>query len=395
MRLPVGNAENNTRLGSYVPRSVAGEAYKAYVPAALPPSPALDMDRLYKSLDQAMKALGALDGLAKLLPDISLSLYMYVRKEALVSSQIEGTQSSLSDLLLYENDEAPTVAVDDVEEVSNYIAALNHGLARMKDGFPLSVRLICEMHQILLRGGRGSNKAPGEFRRSQNWIGGIRPGKARFVPPPPEMVNELMSDLEKFAHEEEMKMPALVKAALLHVQFETIHPFLDGNGRLGRLLITLLLCADGVLIEPILYLSLHFKEHRQLYYDLLQDVRLKDDWERWCEFFLDGVTETATQAAEDAKKIIELLDKDRVRIGQIGKAAPTALKVHSYLVKKPYLSLTKAAKELDISVPTITNTVAKLEEIGVLKELTGQARNRLFAYTNYLDILAAGTEPLK
>lgn len=391
----MGNAENNTRLGSYVPRSVAGEAYKAYVPAALPPSPALDMDRLYKSLDQAMKALGALDGLAKLLPDISLSLYMYVRKEALVSSQIEGTQSSLSDLLLYENDEAPTVAVDDVEEVSNYIAALNHGLARMKDGFPLSVRLICEMHQILLRGGRGSNKAPGEFRRSQNWIGGIRPGKARFVPPPPEMVNELMSDLEKFAHEEEMKMPALVKAALLHVQFETIHPFLDGNGRLGRLLITLLLCADGVLIEPILYLSLHFKEHRQLYYDLLQDVRLKDDWERWCEFFLDGVTETATQAAEDAKKIIELLDKDRVRIGQIGKAAPTALKVHSYLVKKPYLSLTKAAKELDISVPTITNTVAKLEEIGVLKELTGQARNRLFAYTNYLDILAAGTEPLK
>lgn len=391
----MGKAENNTRLGSYVPRSVAGEAYKSYVPAALPPSPALDMDRLYKSLDQAMKALGALDGLAKLLPDISLFLYMYVRKEALISSQIEGTQSSLSDLLLYENDEAPAVAVDDVEEVSNYIAALNHGLMRMKGGFPLSVRLICEMHKILLRGGRGSNKAPGEFRRSQNWIGGIRPGKARFVPPPPEMVNELMSDLEKFAHDEEMKMPALVKAALLHVQFETIHPFLDGNGRLGRLLITLLLCADGVLIEPILYLSLHFKEHRQLYYDLLQDVRLKGDWERWCEFFLDGVTETATQAAEDAKKIIELLDKDRVRIGQIGKAAPTALKVHSYLVKKPYLSLTKAAKELDISVPTITNTVAKLEEIGVLKELTGQARNRLFAYTNYLDILAAGTEPLK
>ncbi len=391
----MGKVEKNTRLGSYVPRSAAGEAYKSYVPAALPPSPALDMDRLYKSLDQAMKALGALDGLAKLLPDISLFLYMYVRKEALVSSQIEGTQSSLSDLLLYENDESPAVAVDDVEEVSNYIAALNHGLTRMKGGFPLSVRLICEMHQILLRGGRGSNKAPGEFRRSQNWIGGIRPGKARFVPPPPEMVDGLMSDLEKFAHDEEMKMPALVKAALLHVQFETIHPFLDGNGRLGRLLITLLLCADGVLIEPILYLSLHFKEHRQLYYDLLQDVRLKGDWERWCEFFLDGVTETATQAAEDAKKIIELLDKDRVRIGQIGKAAPTALKIHSYLVKKPYLSLTKAAKELDISVPTITNAVAKLEEIGVLKELTGQARNRLFAYTNYLEILAVGTEPLK
>lgn len=391
----MAKAETNTRLGSYIARSTAGEAYKVYVPANLPPQPPLDMDRLYKSLDQAMKALGGVDALAKLLPDISLFLYMYVRKEALISSQIEGTQSSLSDLLLFENDENPSVPVDDVEEVSNYIAALNHGLSRMQKGFPLSVRLIREMHKILLRGGRGSNKAPGEFRRSQNWIGGIRPSKARFVPPPPEMVDDLMSDFEKFAHDEDQKLPALVKAALMHVQFETIHPFLDGNGRLGRLLITLLLCADGVLAQPILYLSLHFKEHRQLYYDLLQDVRLKGDWERWCEFFLDGVTETATQAADDAKKIIDLLERDRIRIGQIGKAAPTALKIHTYLLKKPYLSLTKAAKELDISVPTITNTVAKLEEIGLLTELTGQARNRLFAYTEYLDILSAGTEPIK
>jgi Fic family protein len=209
------------------------------------------------------------------------------------------------------------------------------------------------------------------------------------------MVDDMMSDLEKFAHDENQKLPALIKAALIHVQFETIHPFLDGNGRLGRLLITLLLCADSVLAEPILYLSLYFKEHRQLYYDMLEDVRLKGDWEGWCEFFLDGVTETATQAANDAKKIIDLLEKDRVQIGQIGKAAPTALKIHSYLLKKPFLSLTKAAKELDISVPAITNTAAKLEEIGVLKELTGQARNRLFAYTEYLKILSAGTEPLK
>ncbi len=387
--------KKNTRSGALVHRSVAGEAYASYVPSSLPPSPALDMDRLYKSLDQAMKALGALDGLAKLLPDVSLFLYMYVRKEALVSSQIEGTQSSLSDLLLYENNESSDVADNDVEDVSNYIAALNHGIKRIKQGIPLSVRLICEMHKILLRGGRGSNKAPGEFRRSQNWIGGLRPSKALFVPPPPEMVDNLMSDLEKFAHDEKIKMPALIKAALLHVQFETIHPFLDGNGRLGRLLITVLLCTEGILIEPILYLSLHFKKHRQLYYDLLQDVRFKGDWERWCEFFLDGVTETATQAAEDAKKIIKLLDEDREHISQIGKAAPTALKVHGYLVKKPYLSLTKAAKELDISVPTITNTVYKLEEIGILKELTGQARNRLFSYTDYLDILKAGTEPLK
>lgn len=391
----MAKSPTNTRLGTYVSRSTAGETFKAYVPAPLPPQPPVDMDRLYKSLDQAMKALGGIDALAKLLPDISLFLYMYVRKEALVSSQIEGTQSSLSDLLLFENDESPSVPVDDVEEVSNYIAALNHGLERMRKGFPLSVRLIREMHKILLRGGRGSNKAPGELRRSQNWIGGIRPGKARFVPPPPEMVDGLMSDLEKFAHDENQKLPALIKAALIHIQFETIHPFLDGNGRLGRLLITLLLCADGVLVAPILYLSLYFKEHRQLYYDLLQDVRLKGDWERWCEFFLDGVAETATQAADDAKKIIDLLDHDRLRISQIGKASKSALKIHEHLLKKPYLSITKVAAELDISVPSTTSTVQKLVEIGVLKEMTGKSRNRIFAYKAYLDILAAGTEPLK
>jgi Fic family protein len=390
------NSPNHTRLGSYISRSaVAGETYHAYVPTALPPVPALDMDSLYKSLDQAMRALGEVDALAKLLPDISMFLYMYVRKEALISSQIEGTQSSLSDLLLFENDEKPSVPVDDVEEVSKYIAALNHGLARCQEDFPLSVRLIREMHGILLRGGRGTNASPGEFRRSQNWIGGTRPSKARFVPPPPEMVEELMSNLEKFAHDENQKLPALIKAALIHVQFETIHPFLDGNGRLGRLLITLLLCADGVLIKPILYLSLYFKEHRQLYYDMLQDVRLKGDWERWCEFFLDGVTQTATQATCDAKKIINLLEQDRMQLSKIGKASVTALKIHTYLLKKPYLSLTKAAKELDISAPAITSTVTKMAEIGILKELTGQARNRLFAYTQYLEILAIGTEPLR
>lgn len=386
---------SNTRLGTYVSRSTAGEAYKSFVPTALPPQPPLDMDRLYKSLDQAMKALGGIDALAKLLPDISLFLYMYVRKEALLSSQIEGTQSSLSDLLLFENDEVPSVPADDVEEVSNYIAALNHGLARMKEGFPLSVRLIREMHKILLRGGRGANKSPGELRRSQNWIGGIRPGKARFVPPPPEMVDDLMSDLEKFAHDEEQKLPALVKAALIHVQFETIHPFLDGNGRLGRLLITLFLCADGVLAQPILYLSLHFKEHRQLYYDLLQDVRLKGDWERWCEFFLDGVAATATQAADDARKIIDLLERDRIAISQIGKASKSALKIHDYLRRRPYLAITKVAAELDISVPSTTSTVQKLVEIGILKEMTGKSRNRIFAYEAYLEILAAGTEPIE
>jgi len=391
----VAKAGKTPRLGTYVTRSVAGEGYRAFVPPPLPPTPPLEMARLYKPLDQAMKALGGIDALATLLPDISLFLYMYVRKEALVSSQIEGTQSSLSDLLLFENDERPGVPVDDVEEVSNYVAALNHGLARMTKGFPLSVRLIREMQKILLRGGRGSDKAPGELRRSQNWVGGIRPGKARFVPPPPEMVGDLMSDLEKFMHDDAQKLPVLIKAALVHVQFETIHPFLDGNGRLGRLLITLLLCAENALAHPILYLSLHFKEHRQLYYDLLQEVRLEGAWERWCEFFLDGVTEVAAQASADARKIIALLERDRARIGALGKGADSALKIHAYLLKKPYLSITKAAEELDISVPTVTNAAMKMVEIGVLKELTGRARNRLFAYTDYLAILVVGTEPLR
>lgn len=387
-------SSNKNRLGSYVSRSSTGETYKSFVPPALPPNPPLNMDRLYVPLDKATRAMGELDALAKLLPDISLFLYMYVRKEALLSSQIEGTQSSLSDLLLFENNEKADVPVDDVEEVSNYIAALNHGLKRMKDGFPLSTRLIREMHAILLRGGRGSNKAPGEFRRSQNWLGGTRPGNARYIPAPPELVGELMSDLEKFIHAEEQNLPTLIKASLIHVQFETIHPFLDGNGRLGRLLITLLLCASDALVQPILYLSLYFKEHRQIYYDLLQDVRTKGDWEAWCEFFLDGVKETATQASADAKRIIDLLERDRKRIGLIGKASKSALKIHEYLLKKPFLSITKTAKELKLSVPTTTNAVLKLEEIGLLKELTGGARNRLFSYTDYLAILTAGTEPM-
>jgi len=383
------------RLGSYVSHSSAGETYKAFVPAPLPPNPPLEMGRLYKPLDKAMNAIGRLDALAKLLPDIGLFLYMYVRKEALLSSQIEGTQSSLSDLLLFESHEKTDVLTDDVEEVSNYIAALNHGLKRMKAGFPLSARLIREMHAILLRGGRGSNKAPGEFRRSQNWIGGTRPGKARYVPAPPERVAELISDLEKFIHDDQRKLPALVKASLIHVQFETIHPFLDGNGRLGRLLITLLLYASETLTQPILYLSLYLKENRQTYYELLQDVRTKGDWEGWCEFFLDGVAEVAAQASIDAKKILDLLERDCARISTIGRVSRSALKIHGYLLKKPFLSITKAAKALKLSVPTTTNAVLKLVEIGLLKELTGHSRNRLFAYTKYLVILTAGTEPLK
>jgi Fic family protein len=245
---------------------------------------------------------------------------MYLRKEALLSSQIEGTQSSLSDLLLFEQDELPMVPLDDVQEVSNYVAAMDHGLQRLREGFPLSLRLIREIHEILLAKGRGASKEPGEFRRSQNWIGGTRPGNALFVPPPPDELNRCLGDLETYLHATDVH-PALIRAALAHVQFETIHPFLDGNGRLGRLLITLLLCEAGSLREPVLYLSLYLKTHRQQYYDLLQAVRERGDWETWLAFFLDGVTETATQAVHAARSLITLFDNDRRRITELGRAA--------------------------------------------------------------------------
>ena len=258
---------------------------RAYIPPPLPPRPALDLELLYEKLEAANRALGRLDGVTSILPDTPLFLYMYVRKEALLSSQIEGTQSSLSDLLLYESDIAPGVPIDDVLEVSNYVAAMNLGLQRIRERVPNSNRLLREIHGVLLSKGRGSRKDPGEFRRSQNWIGGTRPGNARFVPPPPDKVADCMGDLEKYIHEKSKRLPLLIRAALAHVQFETIHPFLDGNGRLGRLLITLMLQAEGVLREPVLYLSLFLKTHRDTYYDLLQQVRKSGDWEVWLEFF--------------------------------------------------------------------------------------------------------------
>ena len=279
------STEKNSRLGTYVSKTAAGETVRAFLPPPLPPDPPVDLTGLYPHLDRANQALGRLDGLTTLLPDTRLFLYLYVRKEALLSSQIEGTKSSFSDLLLFENEAVPSVPIDDVEEVSNYVAAMQHGLRRIKGGFPLSLRLIREIHAILLRGGRGANKTPGEFRRSQNWIGGNRPGNAAFVPPSPELMMECLDRFEHFLHDEKHQLPVLVAAGLIHVQFETIHPFLDGNGRLGRLLITLLLCAKGVLREPLLYLSLYFKTHRQRYYYLLQRVRTEGVWEEWIEFF--------------------------------------------------------------------------------------------------------------
>ena len=374
--------------------STVGERVEAFIPPPLPPAPPVRMDRLNSLLDNANLALGRLDGMTSVLPDTDLFLYMYVRKEALLSSQIEGTQSSLSELLLFERAELPGVTLDDVQDVANYVAAMDHGLARIREGFPISLRLIRGIHEKLLSKGRGSKRQPGEFRRSQNWIGGSRPGNAVFVPPPPGQVPDLMSDLEKFIHADTPEIPALIEAGLVHVQFETIHPFLDGNGRLGRLLIAFLLCTQGILKEPILYLSLYLKTHRQTYYDLLQWVRDRGDWEAWLEFFLEGIAETSRQAADTARELHDLFEADRRRIERLGRPATSALRVHRRLQRNPLVAIGDAARDLHLSPPTVANAVRRLESLGILRETTGKRRGRLFVYDAYLDILNRGTETI-
>ena len=309
----------------------------------------------------------------------------------MLSSQIEGTQSSLSDLLLFELEQAPGAPLDDVVEVSNYVAALEHGLRRLRRGFPLSARLIREIHAKLLARGRGSERTPGEFRRSQNWIGGTRPGNALFVPPPHTAVADCVADLERFMHAEHDGLPVLVKAALAHVQFETIHPFLDGNGRVGRLLITFFLCHAGVLREPMLYLSLYFKQHRQEYYRLLEAVRNDGDWEAWAAFFLEGVAQAADSAVTTARRLVALFDKDRTRIKERGRRAGSALRVQDALKARPVITLQEAARRSGLSFPAATAGMSLLVELGVARELTGKKRNRAFVYDRYLKTLNEGT----
>lgn len=382
------------RIGEHIKCSVTGESYNSYVPKPLPPIPAIEMEKLYPLLDRANVALGRLDGLSIILPDPSLFLYMYIRKEAVLSSQIEGTQSSLSDLLLYENSEVSGVPNQDVVEVSNYVAAMEHGLKWIQGGFPLSLRLIREMHEVLLSKGRGSSKQPGEFRRSQNWIGGTRPGNAKFVPAPPEMVMDLLGAMENFLHDETVSLPTLIKAALAHHQFETIHPFLDGNGRLGRLLITFILCVEGIMREPLLYLSLYFKNQRQAYYDHLQLVRETGDWEEWIQFFLKGVIETANQAIETAQKILKLFTEDRKNIESIGKPSASTLIVHKYLQKHPITDAKKTVEHCKVTLPTANKSLHHLADLGIVKEITGKARNKVYVYQKYLDILSEGVVPI-
>ncbi|MCC6766597.1 MAG: Fic family protein [Deltaproteobacteria bacterium] len=379
--------------GNYETTSVGGENVKTFVPAPLPPAPPVAIDGSVRTaLDAALLALGRLDGVSSVLPDTHLLLYTYVRKEAVLSSQIEGTQSTLTDLLLFELEESPGVPLDDVVEVSNYVRALDHGVKRLRGRFPLSNRLIREVHEILLSRGRGAGKSPGEFRRSQNWIGGTRPGNARFVPPPPHRVQKAMGALEKFAHDP--ATPALVKAALWHVQFETIHPFLDGNGRVGRLMVTLLLCAEQVLREPMLYLSLFLKQHRARYYELLDAVRRDGDWETWVAFFCEGVASVSDSAVGTARRLLDLAETDRGRLASLGRKAGSAAAVQAALLRTPLCTIPRLARRTHLTLPTIAKALDVLGNQKIVSETTGKRRNRVYRYDRYLAILNEGTEPL-
>ncbi|MBC6445311.1 MAG: Fic family protein [Alphaproteobacteria bacterium GM202ARS2] len=373
----------STSSGRFVPCTASGSVpYRAFVPNQLPPR--LSLERFYPLLDKANFALGGLNALDTLLPDPSLFIYMYVRKEAVLSSQIEGTQSSLSDLLLHESNKAPGVPIDDAAEVSNYIHALGYGLKQLKT-IPLSLRLIKGVHKKLMYRVRGNNARPGEFRTSQNWIGGTRPSEARFVPPPPNELGGCLDAFETFLHDDDKHpLPVLVRAAMAHAQFETIHPFLDGNGRVGRMLIALLLCKEGMLDKPLLYLSLYLKKHRARYYDLLQNTRDKGDWQAWVQFFLQGVLETAQQAVTTAVKINRLFDADQRKIAQ--ETTASVLSVYRPFQEKVIADTTTIVKGCRETYRTVLRHLQTLEKMGIIKEMKGH-RPKMFVYKKYLDIL--------
>ena len=377
--------------GKYVKTTTPGEAVKAFVPAPLPPKPDIVWStELRQQFELAHLALGRLDSVASLLPDTQLFLYMYVRKEAVLSSMIEGTQSSLSDLLIFELEQQPGVPLDDVQEVSNYVAALNHGLERLSEGLPLSLRLFKEMHAILLSKGRGGHKQPGEIRQSQNWIGGTRPGNAVYVPPPPGDLPGALSALEKFIHDDPVHTPTLLKAALVHLQFESIHPFLDGNGRLGRLLIILILSSEGILQKPLLYLSLYLKTHRQAYYELLNSVRETGDWESWLLFFAEAVEETANSAVETVRRLKQQIQHDSVILQQQGRTSHSLVRLHQSLVQRPIATPASLEESSGLARATVQSCLNKMEELEIIEEITGRQRDRVYAYKQYISILSEG-----
>ena len=379
--------------GTYETTATGGETVRAFIPRPLPPAPRIrSRESLGLLLEEAATAVGRLDAVTELLPNPNVFVYGYVRKEAVLSSQIEGTQSSLADLMLHEAGGTPGIHAADVLETSNAVAALNHGVKRLRGGFPISNRLMREMHARLFANGRGAAMTPGEFRRSQNWIGGSRPGNAAFVPPPPNHVQQCMADLERFIHATDDELPVLVRAGLAHVQFETIHPFLDGNGRLGRLLITLMLCDAGLLREPLLYLSLYFKRNRSTYYQLLGDIRRTGDWEAWLRFFLEGVREVAEAGDATARSVSETIRDDRSRLGSLGRRAGSALRVHQSLVERPAGGIRHLARRTGLSAPTVAAVLRVLEDLDIVNEVTGRQRGRIFTYERYLAVLREGTE---
>lgn len=378
---------SKTRAGQYV-RQPTG--YSAFIPRSLPPRPKIEIDdELQDYLSQADLALGRLDGSIQTLPYPDLFVAMYVRKEAVLSSQIEGTQSSLQDLLAAEAKVLSATRPSDVEEVINYVRAMNHGLSRL-DEIPVSVRLIREIHEKLMQGVRGEHLTPGEPRRSQNWIGpaGCTIGEATFIPPPPTMIPELLGDLELFLNDDN-PLPLLVKIGLAHAQFETIHPFLDGNGRVGRLLITFLLCEKGVLLKPVLYLSHYFKKHRQNYYDSLQNIRDQGDWEQWLRFFLVGVSEVSQQATETVRQILLLREQHRQLItNRFGRAAGNGIRILEQLYEHPFTTVGEVQKLIGTTYPAANNLVSQFEDHKILEETTGRKRNRIFMYRKYIDLFS-------
>lgn len=371
------------RAGEYL-RQPGG--FDAFVPAPFPPSD-LDLDRyLIDLLEEATLSLGKLVGSTEILPDPDLFVYMYVRREAVLSSQIEGTEASLVDLLEYEAQLEESERKIDVREISNYISALRYGLERVRD-LPISLRLLKEIHGELMRGVRGGepSKTPGGFRRSQNWIGGPSPGNARFVPPPVEEMTRALGELETFIHQDEL--PVLIRIGLTHAQFETIHPFLDGNGRIGRLLITFLLVHEGILREPILYLSIYFKRHRQDYYDRLQDVRDRGDWEGWLAFFLEGVAVVSKEATETARRIVGLREEMRDLVGaELGRRVGNGLQLLEHLFRTPYVNVKMVGDVTGLSQPAANSLTNAMEEVGVLREVTGKKSYRIFGFERYLQL---------
>jgi Fic family protein len=374
-----------SRAGQYI---LQIEGYKAFIPKPLPPIPEIEMNQeMWNLLSQADRALGRLDGATDVLPNPDLFVFMYVRKEAVLSSQIEGTQASLIDVLEFESQAVEPDNPQDVEEVVNYIAAINYGLKCLKE-LPVSLRLIREIHQELMKGVRGSERNPGEFRRTQNWIGagGCSLAKATYVPPPPYEMLQSLDNLEKFLHSPQ-PMPILIKIGLAHAQFETIHPFLDGNGRTGRLLITFLLCEQNILQRPLLYISYYFKMHRTEYYDRLQAVRDTGNWEDWLKFFLRGVYEVAQEAAATARKIVKLKEEHRqLLLGEMGRKSGSAIALLESLYFKPIFTVEHVAEITNLSYPNANALIKKLVGIGLLREITGQKRNRVFSYAPYLDV---------